>query len=54
MCERAERIGGKLEVWSERGTGTEIELTIPASIAYGRKSAHRAQAFFRRTLAEQS
>lgn len=34
MRERAELIGGHLEVWSESGSGTEIELTIPASIAY--------------------
>jgi signal transduction histidine kinase/ligand-binding sensor domain-containing protein len=32
--ERAERLGGELEVWSEPGAGTEIELRIPASIAY--------------------
>ena len=43
MRERAEHIGGKLEVWSERGAGTEIELIVPASVAYGRKSARRAQ-----------
>ena len=34
MRERAEHLGGKLEVWSEPGAGTEIELKIPASIAY--------------------
>jgi signal transduction histidine kinase/ligand-binding sensor domain-containing protein len=34
MRERAERIGGELEVWSEPGAGTEIELRVPASIAY--------------------
>jgi signal transduction histidine kinase len=34
MQERARLVGGKLEVWSELGSGTEIELTIPASIAY--------------------
>jgi len=35
MRERAKRFGGKLKVWSERGAGTEIELSVPASIAYG-------------------
>jgi signal transduction histidine kinase len=35
MRERAERLGGELEVWSEPGAGTEIELRVPASIAYG-------------------
>jgi signal transduction histidine kinase len=34
MRERAERLGGELEVWSEPGAGTEIELKVPASIAY--------------------
>ena len=34
MRERAEKFGGQLEVWSERGAGTEIALTIPASVAY--------------------
>jgi signal transduction histidine kinase/ligand-binding sensor domain-containing protein len=34
MRERAERLGGELEVWSEPGAGTEIELRVPSSIAY--------------------
>jgi signal transduction histidine kinase/ligand-binding sensor domain-containing protein len=34
MRERAERLGGELEVWSEPGAGTEVELRIPASIVY--------------------
>ncbi len=34
MRERAKHIGGELEVWSEHGVGTEIELTVPASTAY--------------------
>jgi ligand-binding sensor domain-containing protein/signal transduction histidine kinase len=32
--ERAELAGGKLSVWSRVDSGTEIELSIPASIAY--------------------
>jgi signal transduction histidine kinase/ligand-binding sensor domain-containing protein len=32
--ERAERIGAKLDAWSEAGAGTEFQLTVPASIAY--------------------
>jgi ligand-binding sensor domain-containing protein/signal transduction histidine kinase len=35
MRERAKNFGGHMEVWSEGGAGTEVELTIPASIAYG-------------------
>ena len=34
MRERAETLGGKMEVWSENGAGTEVELTIPAALAY--------------------
>ena len=34
MRERAKLAGGKLAVWSELDSGTEIELTIPASTAY--------------------
>jgi signal transduction histidine kinase len=34
MRERAQRLSGELEVWSEPGAGTEIELRVPAAIAY--------------------
>jgi signal transduction histidine kinase len=34
MRERAKLAGGILAVWSELNSGTEIELTIPASAAY--------------------
>jgi signal transduction histidine kinase/ligand-binding sensor domain-containing protein len=34
MRERAKLIGGKLEVWSEVGAGTELELCVPAGKAY--------------------
>ena len=32
--ERAKRIGARLDFWSETGAGTEVELTVPAAIAY--------------------
>ena len=32
--ERAKRIGAQLKLWSESGAGTEVELTVPASVAY--------------------
>jgi signal transduction histidine kinase len=35
MRERAEIVGGRLEVWSRLDSGTQIELTIPGAIAYG-------------------
>jgi ligand-binding sensor domain-containing protein/signal transduction histidine kinase len=34
LRERAKHIGAQLVVWSELGAGTEVELSIPASIAY--------------------
>jgi signal transduction histidine kinase len=34
MRERAKLIGGKLTVWSELDSGTEVELSIPANRAY--------------------
>jgi signal transduction histidine kinase len=34
MRERTEVIGGKLEIWSQLNAGTEVELTIPANLAY--------------------
>jgi signal transduction histidine kinase len=36
MRERSERAGGTLSVWSERNVGTEVEVTIPARVAYAR------------------
>jgi signal transduction histidine kinase len=41
MQERAKLVGGKLSVWSELDSGTETELTIPASIAYAKSPAVR-------------
>ena len=45
MRERAKGIGGQLEVWSEHGAGTEVELTIPASVAYGSRTGWRFRLF---------
>ena len=41
MRERAELIGANLEVWSQRQSGTEVRLNIPASIAYAVSSRAR-------------
>lgn len=34
MRERAGKIGARLEIWSRAGAGTEIELRLPANVAY--------------------
>jgi signal transduction histidine kinase/streptogramin lyase len=34
MRERAEILGGHLEVWSKLNSGTQVELSIPGNIAY--------------------
>jgi signal transduction histidine kinase len=46
MRERAKIIGGNLEVWSSAQAGTEVELTIPARIAYA--TANQPRAWFSR------
>ncbi len=48
MKERAKLVGGKLTIWSELDSGTEIELIIPASRAYG-KSTRRFWYFGKRS-----
>jgi ligand-binding sensor domain-containing protein/two-component sensor histidine kinase len=39
--ERAKGIGGRLTFWTEAGAGTEVELTVPARIAYAKSRAWR-------------
>jgi ligand-binding sensor domain-containing protein/signal transduction histidine kinase len=50
MRERAKSFGGKLEVWSEHGAGTEIELIVPAAIAYGGSEARRRFWFLQKKI----
>jgi signal transduction histidine kinase/sugar lactone lactonase YvrE len=45
MRERAQQIGSELNLWSEVGAGTEVDLRIPGSVAYG---PSRRRSFFRR------
>ena len=49
MRERATLIGGKLVVWSEVDTGTEVELRVPASTVYA--TAQRPSWFSRKAKA---
>lgn len=35
MRERAERVGASFDIWSRADTGTEVDIRLPAAIAYG-------------------
>jgi signal transduction histidine kinase len=49
MRERAQRLGGELDVWSEPGAGTEIEFRIPGSTVYAAASSRGSfQPFWKR------
>jgi len=56
MRERAKLLGGKLTVWSERDSGTEVELIIPAAHVYtaspGLPLSWLAERFFGKTRRE--
>jgi signal transduction histidine kinase len=52
MRERAKSFGGNLEVWSEHGAGTEIELSVPGAIAYGRSEPRRRFWLWRKKIGE--
>ena len=45
MRERAEGVGGHLDIWSKLDTGTRLDLSIPAGAAYG--AAPRRLSLFR-------
>jgi signal transduction histidine kinase/ligand-binding sensor domain-containing protein len=51
MRERTKLVGGKLEVWSKLQSGTEVELSIPASIAYVLSASRRRLWFSRKETA---
>jgi len=46
--ERAVRIGAHLDIWSEAGAGTEVQLRIPATVAYKNSHVGPRFRFFRR------
>jgi signal transduction histidine kinase len=52
MRERAKIIGGNLEVWSSPQSGTELELTIPARVAYATTTERRSWFSGRGTVAK--
>ncbi|HEY6941982.1 sensor histidine kinase [Dokdonella sp.] len=48
MRERARELGGKLDIWSGPGPGTEIQLRVPAMIAYWTSDAAPAASWLSR------
>jgi signal transduction histidine kinase/ligand-binding sensor domain-containing protein len=46
MRERAKLVGGKLAVWSEIDSGTEAELSVPASVVYAKPKSARRPTFW--------
>ncbi|HTA43972.1 MAG TPA: two-component regulator propeller domain-containing protein [Bryobacteraceae bacterium] len=48
MRERTVQIGAKLNIWSRVGAGTEVDLSIPGSIAYAETAGRAGFKFFRR------
>ena len=47
MRERAERIGGRLRVWSRPGAGTEVELSVPGHLAFPHAPSRGAMEWLR-------
>jgi signal transduction histidine kinase/ligand-binding sensor domain-containing protein len=56
MRERAERLGGKLTVWSSSTAGTEVVLSVPGHVAFTpdttTRSGNRPGAWFRRIFSK--
>lgn len=48
MRERAQRIGAQLDFWSEAGAGTEVQLSVSATIAYEETRANAPVGLFRK------
>jgi signal transduction histidine kinase len=51
MRERAKRLRAHLRIWSRPGAGTEVELRIPAAIAYRQAARRSWRPWWRRTPA---
>lgn len=50
MRERAQKLGGQLEVGSRPGAGTEVSLTVPGATAYRASQAKAKSSWFRRAF----
>lgn len=46
--ERAKAVGAQLDFWSEVGVGTEVQVTVSASVAYARSADVRILGIFRK------
>jgi nitrate/nitrite-specific signal transduction histidine kinase len=46
--ERANGIGARLTFWTEAGAGTEVEVAVPARIAYAKSHVRRRFRLFGR------
>ena len=53
MRERARRIGAGLDLWSRNGAGTEVELRIPAAVAYRTLRTDLSKGWVRRVIAKE-
>lgn len=52
MTERAKRIGATFRIWSKKGSGTEIEVTVPAAAAYALERRSVTPGWFPRWLSK--
>jgi signal transduction histidine kinase len=50
MRERAQKLGGELEVGNRPGAGTEVSLTVPGSTAYRASQTKAKTSWFRRVF----
>ena len=48
--ERAKLIGAQLDFWSEPGVGTEVQVSVPASVAYQRARKGAVSRWFRKMI----
>ncbi len=44
--ERAKLVGAQLDIWSELGAGAEVQVTVPASVAYAKSREARVFGLF--------
>jgi signal transduction histidine kinase/ligand-binding sensor domain-containing protein len=47
--ERAQQMGAKLDLWSQPGAGTEVQLAVAASVAYRKQSGRSRFRLFQKT-----